>query len=72
LQIEKEFSLPWEFYRVATHELGGIHLIAEMETKYSTRQLYDMLETLDTYDTIKRIAHEEALAKAKQEQKNKG
>lgn len=58
-------------YRVATHELGGIHLLAEMEYKYSTKQLFDMLEVMDVHDTMKRIAHEKALAEAKQNQKTK-
>ena len=68
-QIEDEFSLPWQVYRVAMHERGGLHLIEEMKTKYSLRQLYDMLEMLDVYDALKKIAHDKAEAEAK---KNKG
>lgn len=51
------------------HERGGLHLIEEMKTKYSLRQLYDMLEMLDVYDALKKIAHDKAEAEAK---KNKG
>ena len=54
-----------EIFRVATHELGGLHLIADMETKYSTKQLYDMLEIIEVHDTLKKLAHERALAEAK-------
>jgi len=50
---------------VSTHELGGIHLIAEMENKYSLRQLYDMLEVLDAHDALKEVAYERAEAEAK-------
>jgi hypothetical protein len=43
-----------------------------MEYKYSTKQLYDMLEVLDTHDALKKIAYDKALAEAKNNQKNKG
>lgn len=36
-----------------------------MSTKYSTKQLYQMLETLDVYDTLKKLAHDKALAESK-------
>lgn len=52
---------------MATHELGGLHLIADMDTKYSVKQLYDMLEVLDVHDTIKKAAHEKSMADAKQQ-----
>lgn len=58
-------------FRVATHELGGIHLLAEMEWKYSTKQLFDMLEVMDTHDAYKKIAYDNALAEAKNNQKTK-
>lgn len=68
-EIQEQFSQRWELFRIATHELGGVHLLAEMEYKYSTRQLYDILEVLDTHDALKKIAHEKAVAEAKNNQK---
>lgn len=41
--------------------------MAEMEWKYSTRQLYDMLEVIDVHDSLKEIA----LKKEEQEAKKK-
>ena len=35
-----------------------------MSTKYSTKQLYEMLETLDVYDTLKKLAHDKAVAES--------
>jgi hypothetical protein len=40
--------------------LGGLHLIADMRTKYSLKDLYNMLETLDAYDAMKKLAHDKA------------
>lgn len=34
------------------------------DTSYSTKQLYDMLEQLDVYDAIKKMAHDKAKAEA--------
>lgn len=34
------------------HEKGGMDLALGMSTKYSTRQLYDVLELLDIYDAL--------------------
>ena len=68
-EIQEQFSQRWELFRIATHELGGVPLLAEMEYKYSTRQLYDMLEVLDTHDALKKIAYEKAAAEAKNNQK---
>ena len=34
------------------HEKGGLELAAEMSWKYSTKQLYQMLELLDVYDSL--------------------
>ena len=65
-EIEISFSQRWEIYRVAMHEKGGLHLVADMDTKYSVKQLYDMLEMLDVYDAMKKIAHEQAVLEAKQ------
>ena len=64
-QVQKDFSQRWEIYRVATHELGGIHLVAEMEYKYSTRQLMDMLEVLDVHDALKDNAYKKMQAEQK-------
>lgn len=36
-----------------------------MSRKYSTKQLYQMLETLDVYDTLKKLANDKALAESK-------
>lgn len=36
-----------------------------MGTRYSTKQLYQMLETLDVYDTLKKLAHDKAVAESK-------
>lgn len=58
--IEDNFSQPWEIYRVGTHKLGGLHLVADMSTKYSTAQLFDFLEVLDVYDAVAKEAAEEA------------
>lgn len=33
-------------------------MIADFETKYSTKQLYDMLEVLDVHDTLKQLAYD--------------
>lgn len=50
---------------MATHEKGGLHLIADMNTKYSLKQLYDMIEVLDVYDSMKQAAQDKALAENK-------
>lgn len=67
--LEEKFSLPWQIYRVATHELGGLHLVKEMKTKYTISDLYDMLEMLDVHDTLKKLAYEKAEAEAAAKQK---
>lgn len=36
------------------------------DTTYSTKQLYDMLEQVDVYDTLKKMAYDKAQAEAKQ------
>lgn len=64
--MAEEFSQKWEIYRVATHELGGLHLIADMDTKYSIGQLFNMLEILDVHDSIKKAAHDQAILEQKQ------
>ena len=38
------------------HEKGGLDIAADMGWKYSTKQLYDMLEQLDVYDSLKKQA----------------
>jgi hypothetical protein len=40
-------------------------LIAEMSTKYSTVQLFDMIETLDVYDAIAKENADEFAASQK-------
>ena len=44
------------------HEKGGLELAAEMEWKYSTRQLLKMVEMLDVYDSLSKQAAEKAKA----------
>lgn len=34
------------------HEKGGMELALDMSSKYSTKQLYDILEMLDVYDCM--------------------
>lgn len=36
------------------------------ETTYSTKQFYDMLEQLDVYDSIKKLAYDKVQAESKQ------
>lgn len=43
-----------------------------MSTKYSTRQLFDMIEVLDVHDAMKKIAYDKAQAEAKAKQKQQG
>ena len=38
------------------HEKGGLDIAADMDWKYSTKDLYNMLETLDVYDSLKKQA----------------
>lgn len=38
------------------HDKGGLDIAADMGWKYSTKQLYDMLEQLDVYDSLKKQA----------------
>ncbi len=45
------------------HEKGGMDLALKMSSHYSTKQLYDIIEMLDVYDSLK----EEAKKRAKQE-----
>ena len=42
------------------HEKGGLELAAEMDWKYSTRQLLKMLELLDVYDSLAKQAADRA------------
>ena len=64
--MAEEFSQKWEIYRIATHPLGGLHLIADMDNKYSIGQLYNMLEILDVHDSIKKADHDQAILEQKQ------
>ena len=38
------------------HEKGGLDIAADMSWKYSTKDLYNMLEVLDIYDSLKKQA----------------
>lgn len=49
------------------HEKGGLELAAEMDWKYSTRQLLKFIEMLDVYDSL----NQQAINKAKAEKNNK-
>lgn len=42
------------------HEKGGLELAAEMDWKYSTRQLLKMLELLDVHDSLAKQAADRA------------
>lgn len=53
-EIDKSFSQNWAVYRIAVHPLGGLVLAAEMDWKYSTRQLLKMLELLDIHDALEK------------------
>lgn len=55
-EIGEKFSQPWQIYRIAMHDKGGLDIAADMSWKYSTKQLYHMLETLDVYDSLKKQA----------------
>lgn len=68
-EIEENFSLPWQIYRVATHKLGGLHLIGEFSTHRTLKDLYDMLEVIDVYDTLQEDARKAAEAEAKAKQR---
>lgn len=47
------------------HEKGGLELAAEMEWKYSTRQMLRMLELLDVHDSLEKQARDRAAANKK-------
>jgi hypothetical protein len=47
------------------HEKGGIEIALAMSSKYSTKQLFDMLEMFDVHDALKKMAHDKALAESK-------
>jgi len=66
-QIDQTFSQSWQIYRVAFHEKGGQEMACDMSWKYSTKDLYDILERFDVYDALK----EEARKKAEAASKNK-
>ena len=40
------------------HEKGGLELAAEMDWKYSTRQMLKFIEMLDVYDSLAKQAHD--------------
>lgn len=44
------------------HEKGGLELAAEMEWKYSTRQMLKMVEMLDVHDSLAKQAADKAKA----------
>lgn len=44
------------------HEKGGLELAAEMDWKYSTRQMLRMIEMLDVYDSLMKQAADKAKA----------
>lgn len=55
-EIDEKFSQPWQIYRIAMHDKGGLDIAADMTWKYSTKALYNMLEQLDVYDSLKKQA----------------
>jgi len=44
------------------HEKGGLELAAEMDWKYSTRQMLQMIELLDIHDSFAKQAADKAKA----------
>ena len=44
------------------HEKGGLELAAEMEWKYSTRQMLKLIELLDIHDALQQQAINKAKA----------
>lgn len=66
-EIDSKFSQSWSIYRIAMHEKGGLEMAAEMEWKYSTRQMLKLIELLDVYDSL----NQQAINKAKAEKNNK-
>lgn len=44
------------------HEKGGLDIAADMNWKYNTKQLYQMLELLDVYDSISKQVKDKAEA----------
>ena len=40
------------------HEKGGMAMAMDMSSKYSTKQLFDILEFFDVYDSMKKQAIE--------------
>lgn len=64
-EIDKTFSQSWSIYRIAMHEKGGLELAAEMEWKYSTRQMLKFLEILDVHDALDKQARDKAAANKK-------
>lgn len=63
-EIEDKYSQHWQIYRLATHEKGGLHMVCDLETKISFRQMNKMLEILDVYDSLKEEAYEKAKREA--------
>lgn len=61
-EIDKNFSQPWNIYRIAMHEKGGLELASEMDWKYSTRQMLKLLELLDVHDSLLQQAKNKAEA----------
>jgi hypothetical protein len=61
-EIDKTFSQHWSIYRIAMHEKGGLELAAEMEWKYSTRQMLKLIEMLDVHDALLQQAKNKAEA----------
>lgn len=53
-ELDRTFSQHWSIYRIAVHPLGGLSLAAEMDWKYSTRQLLKMVELLDIHDALEK------------------
>jgi hypothetical protein len=68
-EIEKTFSQHWSIYRVAVHELGGLHLVPLFDTRISLKQLNNMLEIIEVHDAMKLQAYEQN--KAEQSKKGK-
>lgn len=49
-----------------------MHYVAEMKWKYTYKDMMDILEMLDVYDSIQKISFDRAKADAKNKSKTKG
>lgn len=63
--IEKNYSQHWQVYRIATHEKGGFDLAIRLSRDLTLKDMNDILESLDVYDSLKEEAYQKAKSEAK-------